>query len=224
MSRKIIFLRQEKPNDKYRSLFIANGFQVEFHKVLETIFVQQGQLEFKLNEMSFGGLIVTSQNAVEAIRKIDPAKWPIVYTVGPATADLVKAKGLNSVGECGNAAELADYILSTYNDPKPLLFLTGDKTKDILPIKLKNAGIELDELQVYSTTNLTEKLSFRNEIIVLFSPSGLDSIEINDNVWISIGPTTTSALQKLGINPHQATSPSPKGVLDAANEYLNPNK
>ncbi|KAI7247849.1 hypothetical protein KC352_g13613, partial [Hortaea werneckii] len=106
----------------------------------------------------FGGIIFTSQRAVDAfatvVMKLDPSKLDTIfdkdmplYVVGPATARGVKSLGLPCpvVGEeSGNGEALAKLILEhrktisaevTHLDGRtlPLLFLVGEQRRDIIP-------------------------------------------------------------------------------------------
>ncbi|RMY43177.1 hypothetical protein D0865_11433 [Hortaea werneckii] len=111
----------------------------------------------------FGGIIFTSQRAVDAfatvVMKLDPSKLDTMfdkdmplYVVGPATARGVKSLGLPCpvVGEeSGNGEALAKLILEhrktisaevTHLDGRtlPLLFLVGEQRRDIIPKTLQS--------------------------------------------------------------------------------------
>ncbi|KAI5210048.1 uroporphyrinogen-III synthase-like protein [Aureobasidium subglaciale] len=114
----------------------------------------------------YGGIIFTSQRAVEAFtsivesldpRTIDellPEAIPL-YVVGPATARGLRSLGLKCqiIGEeTGNGAALSAFMLDHYNrlpagqtvrqDRKlPLLFLVGEVRRDIIPKSLQSSDI-----------------------------------------------------------------------------------
>ncbi|GAM85711.1 hypothetical protein ANO11243_037190 [Dothideomycetidae sp. 11243] len=126
---------------------------------------------------AFGGIIFTSQRAVEAfsraVSRIEQVlldslfpETVALYVVGPATANAVRAINLRCpvIGEhTGNGDLLADFILATY--PKhtsaaskmPLLFLVGEQRRDIIPRKLQSEDlsskhrIQVVERAVYGT-------------------------------------------------------------------------
>ncbi|EDU44677.1 HemD Uroporphyrinogen-III synthase [Pyrenophora tritici-repentis] len=163
---------------------------------------------------TYGALIFTSQRAVEAfsavveeirnegaldIDDLLPESLPL-YVVGPATA-----RGLRSLGlkcpilgeETGNGEALAGFILRHYNAMHPdtlnppVLFMVGDKRRDIIPKTLQAPELEpnmrarVDELVIYETG---EMQSFKQDFtaiwrnnaeqgsnhqwVVVFSPSG----------------------------------------------------
>lgn len=133
----------------------------------------------KDTEARYGGLIFTSQRAVEAFSKlVDEGKgdelWPNlqdipIYTVGPATSRALRSISqnppLNIFGaETGNGEALAHYMLDHYGEwysdrevKPPLLFLVGEQRRDIIPKILmdpelhNNRRIQVDELEVYGT-------------------------------------------------------------------------
>ncbi|KAF9696288.1 hypothetical protein EKO04_005333 [Ascochyta lentis] len=175
---------------------------------------------------NYGALIFTSQRAVEAfnevveeIRKegtciVDellPESLPL-YVVGPATARGLRALNLRCpiLGEeTGNGEALAGFILDHYNAMHPgvlnppILFMVGDKRRDIIPKTLQSEALavdrraKVDELVIYETG---EMHSFKNDFttiwrenansgskrqwIVVFSPTGcqamLESLDILD--------------------------------------------
>ena len=175
---------------------------------------------------TYGALIFTSQRAVEAftevvedIRKhgvhpVDellPEGLPL-YVVGPATARGLRALNLRCpiLGEeTGNGEALAGFILEHYNalypavSNPPILFMVGDKRRDIIPKTLQSEQLpsdrsaRVDELVIYETG---EMQSFKNDFttlwrenadsgskrqwVVVFSPTGcqalLESLDLLD--------------------------------------------
>lgn len=114
----------------------------------------------------YGGIIFTSQRAVDAfasiVAKLDPSKLNMffdkdmpLYVVGPATARGVKALNLPCpvVGEeTGNGEALAKFILEysktlspevthLNNQKLPLLFLVGEQRRDIIPKTLESENL-----------------------------------------------------------------------------------
>ncbi|KAL2127891.1 hypothetical protein VTI74DRAFT_10020 [Chaetomium olivicolor] len=256
------------PGDSYEELFSAspiNGvdFEPSFVPVLEhrsddvgmarvRAALQTGSIG-RAQGSAYGGLIFTSQRAVEAFAKLVEERrgddgWPHlqdvpVYSVGPATTRALKAvpqtPPLQVFGEhTGIGEKLAPFILEHYGgwyrdrEPKPpLLFLVGEKRRDIIPKVLTEAGWRVDEVVVYGTGELK---SFKDDFaqrlaetadrprrwVVVFSPSGCDSMlsamgllddstgkakpkRPDRNTFIAtIGPTTRDHLiQRYGYEP-----------------------
>lgn len=91
------------------------------------------------------------------------ASGALFYAVGKGTADALKDHELELRGtESGTAEKLGNFIaadpelkiraMAQQLDSPLLLYLTGDKNRDVLPKKLKGPGIELMELQAYETS------------------------------------------------------------------------
>lgn len=166
---------------------------------------------------TYGALIFTSQRAVEAfnevvedIRKertsVDdllPESLPL-YVVGPATARGLRALNLRCpiLGEeTGNGEALAGFILEHYNSlypgipNPPILFMVGDKRRDIIPRTLQSEQLHsdrsarVDELVIYETGEMRSfKSNFtdiwqanavsgrKRQWIVVFSPTGCQAM------------------------------------------------
>ncbi|KAK4159651.1 tetrapyrrole biosynthesis, uroporphyrinogen III synthase [Cladorrhinum sp. PSN259] len=283
-----IFLLKTKstPGDSYQEVLsdTSHGFNFdpEFVPVLEHQFDDQGMAKVRSilrnreigasEGAKFGGLIFTSQRAVEAFTKlVEDGKgedsWPYlqdipVYSVGPATTRCLKAvpqtPSLQVFGEhTGNGETLAPFILEHYSEwykdrevKPPLLFLVGDKRRDIIPKVLKGAGWEIDETVIYGTgemesfkqdfaKRLEETADRRRRWVVVFSPSGCDSMlsalglldettgrakpkqPVRSTYIATIGPTTRDHLiNKFGYEPEvSAEQPSPEGVWNAITEF-----
>ena len=142
------------------------------------------------------------------------AAWPNLkslrlplYAVGPATADALRGQilhylpGCEIVGEeAGSGEVLAPLIVKGYSSPgavgaendsgrerKPLLFLVGEKHKDVIPRVLRAGGIEVQEVVVYRTV---ERKDFRCDLdivlektadakirwIIIFSAAGVEAM------------------------------------------------
>ena len=182
--------------------------------------------DFAGDRPKYGALIFTSQRAVEAFARIveeirveDPdllevylPKHVPLYVVGPATARGLKSLNLHCpvLGEeTGNGQVLSLFILEHYNklyegNGKPrLLFLVGEKRRDIIPKTIQSPNLPsgqrsvVDELEIYETGELQSFKSdftsvWRNNAdlgrvrqwIVVFSPTGcqamLESLDLLD--------------------------------------------
>jgi uroporphyrinogen-III synthase len=151
-----------------------------------------------------------------------------VYTVGPATAlAITKLQFSTIVGaDTGNGAALSNLIVQTFHRDEsgtdtptefpprlPLLFLVGDKRRDIIHKRLAVENIPLEELTVYETTIastfdeeldrvLEDDTDGEIEWIIFFSPSGaeiaLEKLKrLPQKVKVgTIGPTTEEYLRK----------------------------
>jgi len=115
---------------------------------------------------------------------------------------------------------------------KKLLFLTGDKRREVLPQKLREGQVPFEELCVYETEtipNLRERLEEHlgdrdPEWLAFFSPSGaapvMEALEQMGRAsgarLAAIGPTTRAALLRLGYSV--SVSPSQPSLSSLAQE------
>ncbi|KAI1130156.1 uroporphyrinogen-III synthase [Nemania abortiva] len=190
----LLLKTKSSPTDAYEDLFSTphDGYHFEptFVPVLQHCFAEDGLRSLRellqqrrINnglDSAYGGLIFTSQRAVEAFAKLvdegqgNDESWPHlqdvpIYSVGPATTRALKAISqsppLRIYGEhTGNGDALAKYILEHYGEwyrgrptKPPLLFLVGEQRRDIIPKTLMSQAlpadtrIEVTETVVYGT-------------------------------------------------------------------------
>ncbi|KAJ3294581.1 hypothetical protein HK104_003476 [Borealophlyctis nickersoniae] len=236
--------------DRYEAVFTAAGFRCLFVPVLEHAPRNGDKLmDIIQHPEHYSGLIATSRRALETLKialeecqgdgtSVATSAWSQkpIYVVGKSTGSLARDLGFSPRGEdSGTADGLADLIVNEPKTDKPLLFLVGDKRRDVLPHRLTQAGVSYDELLVYETqpsstfpTDLETQL--RNlpdgsvDWVVFFSPSGVDVAlpSLQGTSWWSwtriaaIGPTTGRYLGGAGVKVDaEAVKPSPEALLDA---------
>ena len=178
----------------------------------------------------YAGLIFTSPRAVEAFGRAFPGTgisktgWEdkVLFTVGPRTAAAIRSLGYEPEGEStGSAEQLAAYILKRHTGGA-LLFLCGDRRRDVLPSLLREAGIRTEEIIAYRTRLHTLHAwpgNKKPDWVVFFSPSGLEAIlqspEVSlENISIAaIGSVTAEAVRTHGFRVHAtAHEPSPEAL------------
>jgi len=103
-------------------------------------------------EVPYGGIIVTSANAVRAV-ELQLAKSPLLklplFAVGERTAATARAAGFVKVFSAdGGAVELRDLIVATAKAKKlkkksPLLYLAGEEVSRDLAGELRERGFEV---------------------------------------------------------------------------------
>lgn len=234
---KTVLLLKNKttPQDLYQEVFLSNGHNPIFVPLLNHAPIDILQTSAYLTSDDFltsvDRFIITSQRAVEVFHEClaligakEPAKAAqitskIGYTVGPATEEILRENGFSDVrggSKAGNGSKLADIILQEVEDPtKKIVFFTGVIRKDIIPVKLKNAGICLEEIVIYKTEPKEGIIDnfiscFRTKIdwVVFFSPQGTEEIvehikqgkvDLKGARIASIGPTTHEYLCNSGI-------------------------
>ncbi|KAI7875988.1 tetrapyrrole biosynthesis, uroporphyrinogen III synthase, partial [Lichtheimia hyalospora FSU 10163] len=118
--------------------------------------------------------------------------------------------------------------------PESILFLAGDKRRDVLPDCMAEANIPMLEIQAYKTCmhpqlkdHLNSLTYTKDDWFVLFSPSGVDYIKqlgkhpmLASCKLAAIGPTTSDHLQQMGLTVHAvAEKPRASFVTDAIVAY-----
>ena len=176
----------------------------------------------------YAGLIFTSPRAVEAFGRTFPGTgdtgWEnkVLFTVGPRTAAAIRALGYEPEGEnTGSAEQLAAYILKRHTGGT-LLFLCGDRRRDVLPSLLNKAGIRTEEIVVYQTRLCTLHAwpgDTKPDWVVFFSPSGLEAMLHSTEVSLesisiaAIGSVTAEAVRAHGFRVHAtAHEPTPEAL------------
>ncbi|WP_345078525.1 uroporphyrinogen-III synthase [Nemorincola caseinilytica] len=172
--------------------------------------------------------VFTSSNGVEAVAAMlggKDTKWKI-FCLGNKTKNTVyqyfdKNKILS---ECDNAQQLADMLIGLR--VKDVTFFCGDSRMDILPHALAGAGVKVEELVVYNTTETPHVISTGYDGVLFFSPSAVRSFfSVNtlgaDAVLFAIGDTTAAEIMryskaKIIISP----SPSKEEMINDVVNYF----
>ncbi len=228
-SLRIVLLRTARgAPDPFVAAFEAVGFEAVCVPSLRFEFVDGEALAERLRQPGrYGGLVLTSPRAAEAVRRAGelPEAWRErpAFAVGPATGEAARALGLEATGEgAGTAAALAA-VIGAEPPTKPLLFLAGDRRRDDLPEALDAARIPFEEVTVYRTLLLPVRLPEpAPEWTAFFSPSGVEAALASAGFpWNSlrtaaIGPTTAAALRAAGHPPEAvAAHPTPEALAAA---------
>lgn len=231
MGNVVFLLRTEADaEDPFAAVLHAAGYQPFVLGVQEVVWVDPEQLQRVLaHPEAYGGLILTSPRAVEAVRRLGQLleAWRThpVYAVGPRTAEAARALGLRPCGqESGTGINLAHFILTQPRPKRPLLFLCGARRSEELPMLLRQEGIPLEECVVYDTRPIIPNVPTAAPLpdwVVLFSPSAWESARQLSLDWsrvriAAIGPTTAQALRQQQVRVDAvAAKPTPEGLLQA---------
>jgi len=140
--------------------------------------------------------IFTSQNAVEAVfqeSKVLTNKLQSVFCVGSKTRRCLERFGIEVQTVCSSAEELARLLIEEKRFKK-ITFFCGNLRREELPKRLKEEGIEVEEVQVYQTQLFPTKIKGGFTGVLFFSPSAISSyIEAGNSlttVAFCIGNTT----------------------------------
>lgn len=195
--------------------------------LIEADFIKTENKPFELKNLN-ESLIFTSQNAVHSVLsnpKSEELKSKNVYCVGLKTKILLSENGFNVVAYTGYASDLAEIITLIYRN-ESYTFFSGNLRRDTLPNALNEAGIQLNEIQVYDTSLQPQKIKTSVDAILFFSPSGVESYlkenTIKKETCFCIGETTAEALQKITKNIIIADQPTVEDVIeDVITKYSN---
>lgn len=259
MVHTVILLKNKTvPRDPYYELFESKLITSHFLPLLKHSPTDlQLTIEFLISEEFVKNtkyFIITSQRAVEVFNAcIDEIKGirpdvieqiyeKVGYTVGPATAKILKDNGFNNVrggSEAGNGSILSDIIIKDFEHiDEKLVFFTGEIRKDIIPQKLVKNSIKFEERVIYKTVNrddiddnfnnLKSEMDRQNSWVIFFSPQGTELIveyilenggDKKFNI-ASIGPTTEEYLIAKGIKPKViAKKPEANSLLESIMNY-----
>lgn len=166
-------------------------------------FINIEYIEFKVPKKNFDLLLFTSKNSVESTLKnpaIKSLKTIPCICVGSKTEELLQANGFKVLASRNYAEELAIAIENQYINAN-ILFLCGNKRRDVLPIFLKNKDVNYLEITVYKNKNTSHKIPHKLNAVMFYSPSCVMSfLEQNQldskTICFCIGTTTALTLER----------------------------
>jgi uroporphyrinogen-III synthase len=150
-------------------------------------------------------VVFSSITSVEIVAKYSVDLHWKIYCVGNATKLMATRcfPGATICGIANNASQLADIIIK--KQEKEVVFFCGTIRGEELPIKLHNAGVNVREVVIYTTTETPSLMPGVYDGILFFSPSAVRSFfSINtvpeSTVLFSIGNTTAEEIKKYSSN------------------------
>lgn len=191
-------------------------------------FIEARPIDFDLNQVN-DNLIFTSQNGIQSVinhPKFSEIKNKNVFCVGQKSKELLVKNGCNVIAYSEYAADLAEVITLVYSHDS-FTFFSGNLRRDTLPLTLKKAKVDFNEIQVYETVLTSKKNTIKQNGLLFFSPSGVDSYlkknKITDEVCFCIGQTTAKALiQKRVSKIVMASHPTIEDLIAVVIEYYQP--
>ncbi len=155
-------------------------------------------------------VVFTSANAVAAVKhylpKNDagPLHWHVFCISGRtknAVSTLINPEKIPATAQYGK--DLAQKIIAS--GVKQIVFFCGNKRREELPVRLKDAGITVHEIIVYETVETPVTAIENIDAILFFSPSAVNSFfsanQLNANtVCFAIGHTTAEAIADFTCN------------------------
>lgn len=203
------------------------GIYIDVVSFIETREIEDEAVSIKIKELAKKEIVAifTSKVAVGVVEKYitSPAKWKI-YCVGEVTEKYIRKDiGNNIHGSENNASALAEIIIE--DNVKNVIFFCGDIHREELPVKLKEAGIGVEEIVVYKTVETPHPIVKKYDGILFFSPSAvrsyfkLNSVLLLTNLF-AIGSTTADEIKKYSNNDIIiADKPGKKELVKLMTEY-----
>lgn len=188
----------------------TSGIAIEIESFIETEPLQTIEVQQEIENALLQSAVVvfTSMNAVEAVAAALEGQQPDwnIYSIGTATQKLVKEYfGEHAIaGSAPDASALAELIVEEGMSDE-VIFFCGDQRRDELPTILNDAGIEVDEIMVYQTIEVSHKIKKDYYGILFFSPSAVRSFfksnKLNERtILFAIGNTTAAEIKKFSSN------------------------
>lgn len=170
--------------------------------------------------------VFTSAEAVRILQEsgVVPDSWLCWCTAG--TTETLLQEWLGSaavVNSAPDASGVADLLIS--GRVKKAVFFCGNQRRDVLPGKLKTAGIELEEIVVYETFATPVRLDKNYDAVLFFSPSAVVSFlsanALGDQTTVfALGKTTAEALnQRVSGTAIVSAQPDKNLLVQMAVEY-----
>ncbi len=163
-------------------------------------FIETKKTNFLLSTSNFDAIVFTSANAVEFFAEhLEKCEKISVFSLSGKTNDALLKHNIDAIFTADNAEELSGRIIQS--SVKSVLHVCGNLVLETLHERLKNAEIEYQQLIVYNTRLLPQKVdSTLFDAILFFSPSGVESFfssnEISEKtISVAIGKTTENTLK-----------------------------
>ncbi|WP_224488341.1 uroporphyrinogen-III synthase [Robertkochia flava] len=170
--------------------------------------------------------IITSQNAVKAIRGAD-LRIGQCFCVGEKTAAALTEAGYPPV-LCESSGEQLAYALADRYKGKDFHYLGTRNRRDELPRILKEHNTPLTEIEVYRTLTNVIEAPGRFDAILFFSPSAVNAFrqknETGNAVCFCIGPTTAKAFEGFENKVAIAAKPTAEHLILEVVKYFNPKR
>lgn len=210
-----------------------SGVSIEIESFIETESIQSIEVQQEIENALLQSAVVvfTSMNAVEAVVAESDGQQPDwnIYCIGTATKKLVQQHfGEQAIaGTAPDASELAELIVEeTMADE--VIFFCGDQRRDELPSILNDAGIEVNEIVVYQTIEVSHKIKKDYSGVLFFSPSAVRSFFKKNKlaektIAFAIGNTTANEIKKFSSNKIIISDePGKENLVQKMIEYFAP--
>jgi len=232
-------MREELVSDKEKQIFSTKTLSLTQKSILDSelgvsmsdfITIRYNRLKPSLVKEPIKNVIITSQNAVEALLHsftTQELNFSNIYCVGRRTKSLIEKK-IGKVIHVENSAEnLATYLQKNLKD-KEITFFTGNKRREELPNILAKNNIVVNEIECYKTILTPRKIEDKISAVLFYSPTGIESFLLENKavgkVAFCIGGTTAEEAEKYFDKVVIAKMSTVESVLNAVNKYFQVDK
>jgi uroporphyrinogen-III synthase len=234
---KVKILSTKVLNNELLEEVTRNGYSIKCAPFIDIQLLSNANLKNELKKivgLKSKSLIFTSINGVNSwvnnVGKITGENTNIFCVSGRTKDACSKLKGMVTIIHKINSEKLADAIIQQKTSLKNLFFITGNKHSQIIPDKLKQAGISFSKVIVYENSPLQTKIDFKPDAILFFSPSAVESYFsqnriFNNTIYFAIGKTTAKAIKKLTYRtPITPDFPSQEEMIKKIYEHFQSSK
>jgi uroporphyrinogen-III synthase len=195
--------------------------------------------------LSYGAVALTSPRAAAAVAKrfqMSGRTWrtgdatPVVWAGGQATAaalgsalGAVRTPDASDMAQWGAGGALAQAMLQT-GVVSPVLFPCGEVRREELPERLRNSGVEVDEVVCYRSVLANESAArtaaSRATVLIVTSPRVAELLaaacsSTSRPDLVAVGPTTADMARQAGWSPVAvAAVPTVGAVTDAVRSVV----
>ncbi len=176
------------------------------------------RIQFLSNKKA--NIVFTSKNAVEAVinsLKTKPVSWSVFCVEGPTRQRVTEYLGITAISATGkNALEIAKQIVEKNIDE--IVFFCGIKRRKDLPHFLEIKKVAVEEIHVYDTIPLRQKLNEAFDGVIFFSPGAVDCFfcdnqPLEKTIFFAIGETTSATIKKYTANRVFTSPVANKNIL-----------
>lgn len=196
--RKVKVLLTKSFSDEYLKAFEADNIEWLQHPFIKFNYKHLPDLQKKIEDVS-APFVFTSQNAVIGFDKnaVLSAERKICFCLNGATQSALENSGWKIIATANTSEALADKIVQS--NINGAVFCCGNIRMNVITEKLQQAAIELLEFVVYDTFFNSTIIEQQFDVIVFFSPSGVESFFVsnslsNEVIAFCIGESTAQAL------------------------------
>lgn len=218
--REVSVLSTKRLKSGQRELLLNRGIGL-----VEMDFISIVPVPFEIEDIP-ENIIFTSKNSVKAILDhslIKELQQKNMFCVGDKTAEFLEQNGFRVSKTANYGAHLASEIIANHSGEN-FLFFCGKQRHDALPEGLKQAGIQLTEVEVYDTLPCSKKIDRIFDGVLFFSPSAVKSYcsenDLSRSVAFCIGTTTSAEAKKHTKNIVVASRPSVENVIVQVVKYF----